>query len=54
MLVHAGYRTDGEDNRCENITNALAAFLVVRRSKLTVAGSHSSLHATAICKIIDL
>ena len=28
VLVHAGYRTDGEDNRCHNITNALAAFLV--------------------------
>ena len=28
VLVHAGYRTDGTDNHCDNITNALAAFLV--------------------------
>jgi len=28
VLAHAGYRADGADNHCGNITNALAAFLV--------------------------
>ena len=28
VLAHAGYKADGADNHCGNITNALAAFLV--------------------------